>query len=281
MFIVDARVRPPISMFTDSKLYERDFLYGFRRQAGYGHVPHPDTSSVEVVFGEMRAAGIAHGIVPGRAINPTFGGGDPQSLQALVAGSNGYLTGLAAADADLIDDAGAFVDGVLAAGFKGITIESALGAHRHPVDHTSNFPIYEAAQAAGLVAYVMGGGSAGPDIGYSDPVFIDRIADNFPRLKIVAVHGGYPHVQEMCGVVFRRDNVWVLPDLYFPGLPGEADYLALVRTYGQERVLFATAYPVSPHAEHLQKYLQLPLADAVKERLLGLNAAELFGIPRP
>ncbi|KAA0970365.1 amidohydrolase [Aureimonas fodinaquatilis] len=278
MQIVDARVRPPISMFTDSKLYEKDFLHGFRKQAGYGHVPHPDSSSIDIVLDEMRSNGVIHGVVPGRAINPTFGGGDQNSLKDLIAGSDGYLTGLVAADAASISDVGAFIDGVLKDGFKGITVESALAAGHHPVDHQSNFPIYEAAQSAGLVTYIMGGGSAGPDIGYSDPVFIDRVAENFPDLKIVAVHGGYPHVQEICGVVFRRANVWVLPDLYFPGLPGEADYLALARTFGQERVIFGTAYPVSPHGEHIKRYLDLPITDALKERILARNTIELFGL---
>ncbi|MFG1403373.1 amidohydrolase family protein [Xanthobacter sediminis] len=278
MLIVDARVRPPIRMFTESKLYEKDFLHGFRRQAGYGHVPHPDTSSVQVVLSEMRSAGVRHGIVPARAPNPTLGGGDPASLIELIAGSGGYLTGLAGADAGSITDAGAFIDAAVKSGLKGVTVESGLGANHHPVDHPSNFPIYEAAQSAGLVAYVMGGGSSGPDIGFSDPTYIDRIAENFPQLKIVAVHGGYPHVQEICGVVFRRSNVWVLPDLYFPGLPGEADYLALIKTFGQERVLFGTAYPVVPHAEHIRRHLELPVSDTVKERVLGKNTAELFGL---
>lgn len=275
MYIVDARVRPPIQMFRESILYRLEALQPFRQAAGYGEIA-PPADTVAAVLDEMKRLGIAHGIVPGRAANPLYGGGHQESLVELVQGSEGYLSGLAAADATAIPDAGAFIDDVKSWGFKGITIESGLGEGQHPVDSDINFPLYEAAQSAGLVAYIMGGGSAGRNISFSDPRYIDRVADNFPQLKIVAVHGGYPYVQEICGVVFRRSNVWVLPDLYFPGLPGEADYLALVRSYGQDRVLFGTAYPVAPHAQHLAKYLQLPVSASIKEKILGLNAANLF-----
>lgn len=275
MLIIDARVRPPIRMFKESILYKPETLQPFRKSAGYAHAPAP-ANTVEEVLGEMRRLGISHGIVPGRAANPLYGGGYQESLVELVNQNKDYLTGVAAADASEIKDPGEFVNTVKSWGFKGISVESGLGEKQYPVDHESNFPLYEAAQAAGLVAYIMGGGSAGRNISFSDPRYIDRVADNFPNLKIVAVHGGYPYVQEICGVVFRRSNVWVLPDLYFPGLPGESDYLALIKTYGQERVLFATAYPVAPHEEHLEKYLRLPISDDAKEKLLGKNAAELF-----
>jgi uncharacterized protein len=108
---------------------------------------------------------------------------------------------------------------------------------------------------------------------------VDRVAINFPELQVVMVHGGFPFVQEACGVMYRRANVWLLPDIYFPGCPGEQDYLLAARTFAQDRFLFGSAYPWAPLKEHVQRYLELPLSDAVKEKIMGDNARRLFQLP--
>lgn len=278
MYIVDARARPPIRMY--SEYYNLDAIR--RRRAKLG-IPIEDPAllqkSVQLLLQQMRDAGVSHAVVPGRAPNPTVGGGGPESLLELMHANPEYITGVTGVDALSIADPGTFVDETIRAGFKGIVVESGLGAAHLPIDHASNFPLFDAAQSAGLIVYAMGGGGAGPDISFSNPLYIDRIAVNFPALQIVVPHGGYPHVQEIGFVLYRRPNVWLLPDMYFPGIPGEADYLLLAKTWGQDRFLFGTSYPSTTHAVHIRRYLELPLSDIVKEKIMGLNAARLFKLP--
>jgi predicted TIM-barrel fold metal-dependent hydrolase len=45
-----------------------------------------------------------------------------------------------------------------------------------------------------------------------------------------------------------------------------------------ERFLFATAYPVLPLKESVEKFLQFPLRESVIDRVLYANAAELLGL---
>ena len=47
-----------------------------------------------------------------------------------------------------------------------------------------------------------------------------------------------------------------------------------------ERFLFATAYPVMPLKESVDKFLQLPLKESVIDRVLYRNAAELLDAVR-
>lgn len=278
MYIVDTRVRPPIEMFASARMFDAAFLKNSLSKRGFELDDAAREKSVSRLMADMREAGVHHAVVPGRAPNGSAGGGDAASQLELKKQYGDYVTTLAGCDAAKINDVETFIDGVVADGHKGIVIESGLMDSPVPVDHALNFPLFEAAQAKQLVAYVMGGGNAGPDIGFSNPLMVDRIAANFPRLQIAVPHGGFPYAQEICGVMYRRPNVWLIPDSYFPGLPGESDYLLLARSFGQDRFLFATAYPYASHKEQIRRYLELPLPDAIKEKIMGLNAARLFGL---
>jgi hypothetical protein len=91
----------------------------------------------------------------------------------------------------------------------------------------------------------MAGGNAGPDLTFSHPVQVDRLADRHPKLQIIAAHGSWPWVTEILGVAFRRTNVWVSPDMYL-FLPGGQMYVEAANGYLQDRFLFGTAYPALP-----------------------------------
>ncbi len=127
-------------------------------------------------------------------------------------------------------------------------------------------------------ALIMGGGEAGPDLSFSDPARIDRVAIRFPELTIVNVHGGWPLAQAAVGVAFRRSNVWILPDVYFPGLPGEHDYVAAMKTFLADRFLFATGYPFCPISETIDRFAAFGLSDEILVKVFRDNAVRLFGL---
>jgi hypothetical protein len=87
--------------------------------------------------------------------------------------------------------------------------------------------------------------------------YIDEVALTFPELRIVCGHIGHPWTDEMIGVAWKHDNVYIdtsayLPRYYPPQL------LQFLRTYGQDKVLFGTNFP------------QLPL-DKCMEQVRGLG----------
>jgi len=91
---------------------------------------------------------------------------------------------------------------------------------------------------------------------YNNPVYVDEVAINFPDLKIVMCHGGYPWVEEFMVVAYSNPNIWV--DLTFldyientykrQGLT-ENTVKRLVELIGSERMLWGTEGP----------YMNLPL----------------------
>lgn len=101
------------------------------------------------------------------------------------------------------------------------------------------------------------------------------MAGTYPELKIVVAHGCWPHVHEMCGVVFRRRNVWMSPDMYMFA-PGVDDYVKAANTFARERFLFATCYPSLPLKPVVDLYQRLPWREGVLEKVLWKNAASLL-----
>lgn len=116
---------------------------------------------------------------------------------------------------------------------------------------------------------------------HSHPKYIDRVATDFPELKIVATHGGWPWVNELVAVAWRHRNVYIDTAAQRP------KYLALPDTgwgplihFGnsvlQDRILFASRWPMLPFRQTVDELRQLPLKPEVLEKWLGGNAARLL-----
>jgi len=124
----------------------------------------------------------------------------------------------------------------------------------------------------------MGGGNAGPDISCSDQIHVDRVAAAFPRLRIVATHGGWPFAQQIIGVAIRRPNVYVSPDMYLIDDSGCADYIAAANSHMQDQFLFATSYPFTPLKQYVDAFLTLLWRPQVLEKLLYRNAQSVLAL---
>ena len=60
------------------------------------------------------------------------------------------------------------------------------------------------------------------------PMYLDQIASDFPALRILGAHTGWPWVEELISVCYKRDNVWFGVDAR-PGRGRAADAPARVR----------------------------------------------------
>jgi predicted TIM-barrel fold metal-dependent hydrolase len=165
---------------------------------------------------------------------------------------------------------------------RGITMEPMFGMK--PATHANEerfYPIYERCEALGgiLGLTICRGSGADQDLAHSDPVHVDRVARAFPRLKIVVSHAFWPWVHESCGLAFRRDNVYLLPDMYGVGMPGHTAWVELANTVSPDKILFGSAYPIIGIGELVEGYLALPYkSDDIKEKIMYGNAARLLGL---
>ncbi len=107
------------------------------------------------------------------------------------------------------------------------------------------------------------------------PIYLDRVALDFPDLKIVAGHIGYPWTDEAVAVATKHQNVYIDTSAYtakrYP--PALVDYL---RSNGSHKVMFGTNYPMITPAKCLADLAQLGLSDETTELFLGATAHHVF-----
>lgn len=277
MKIIDYRVRPPLKGFLGMVMYSngprRD---RFTRQLGLEPAPSAVNQSMPMLLEEMAAAGVVHGAVMAR--NSGFlGSVSNADVGAIAAEYPERFSAIAAIDPTDRRRAIREIDDALAAGFRGVTIEP--GAYPIPLyaDDRRLYPIYAHLEDRNVVTTIMTGGNAGPDLSYSHPVQLDRVAADFPNLRIVVSHGNWPWVSEILHVAFRRANVYVSPDMYLYNMPGMDDYLKAADGFLADRFVFASAYPLVPLEEYAQWFVRLPLKPENMEKCVYRNAAGLLG----
>jgi predicted TIM-barrel fold metal-dependent hydrolase len=117
------------------------------------------------------------------------------------------------------------------------------------------------------------------------PIYLDIVASDFPELKMIAGHGGWPWVNEMVAVAWRNPNIYIDIASYLPkylGMPGSGWEPLL--NYGnsilQDRILFGSTWLFMGASikQLADGVMALPLKETVKEKWLYHNAARLFGI---
>lgn len=115
------------------------------------------------------------------------------------------------------------------------------------------------------------------------PIHIDRIAMDFPGLKIVASCGGWPWVPDLVGVARRHQNVFIDTSSHRPkyiATPGSGFEMLLQfgNTLLQDQMVFGSGAGDLglPIGQVVQEMRELPLKDTVKEKWLYSNAQQLF-----
>jgi uncharacterized protein len=278
MKIIDFRVRPPLKGFLQMVMYSNgERRDRFTRQLGLEPAPSAVQRSMPLLLEEMKAANVVHGVVTGRT-SDFLGSVSNADVAAIVKEHPGRFSAVAAVDPSNRKAAIAQIDRALAEGFLGVTIEP--GAYPVPLyaDDRKLYPIYAHLEDRNVPVIIMTGGNAGPDLSYSNPIQLDRVAADFPSLRIVVSHGNWPWVSEIIHVAFRRANVYVSPDMYLYNMPGMDDYLKAANGFLADRFIFATAYPLVPLQDYAEWFLKLPLKPENMEKCVYRNAAGLLGI---
>ncbi|HSE96949.1 MAG TPA: amidohydrolase family protein, partial [Blastocatellia bacterium] len=109
--------------------------------------------------------------------------------------------------------------------------------------------------------------------------YLDEVALIFPELKIVAGHIGYPWTDEMIGLAWKHENVFIdtsahLPRYYPPQL------LHYMKTYGKDKVMFGTNFPQLTFEKCAEQARALDLPDEVRARFMRENARRVFKLDR-
>ena len=130
----------------------------------------------------------------------------------------------------------------------------------------------------GIGAGVPGGG--GIRLKYSNPLYVDDVAADFPGLKIILAHPSFPWQDEALSIATHKPGVYI--DLsgwspkYFP--PQLVQY---ANTLLQDKVLFGSDFPLLTPDRWLADFAALPIKDEVRPKILKQNAARLLGLLPP
>jgi len=140
--------------------------------------------------------------------------------------------------------------------------------------------IYRAAEANGIPVMIHTGTSIFPGARnkYGDPIYVDDVAIDFPKLKILLAHGGRPLWMDTAFFLVRRH-----PNVYLDlsGIPPKTllQYFPRLEEIAHKS-LFGTDWPgpgVPDIKQNLDDFRALPLSDGAKTTMLEETAADVWG----
>jgi predicted TIM-barrel fold metal-dependent hydrolase len=238
--------------------------------------PSVRSASLEDTFREMDEAHIDIGVIPVRRGTEILGDVSNDEVAQFIDQHSDRFVGFAAPS--VTNPSIAEIDRLASlAAFRGLVFEPGMWRHPLYANDRRLYPLYEHCQELGRPVLIMGGGNAGPDISYNVPLLLDQICADFPRMTVIAAHGGWPWVHEALHVAFRRRNLYLSPDMYLFGMAGWRDYVDAGNGFLQDRFLFGTAYPFVPLGPAVKRFREM-FEPRVHSNLLGENALRVLGI---
>jgi uncharacterized protein len=157
-----------------------------------------------------------------------------------------------------------------------------------PNDHAA-YPLYEVIEAARLPALFHTGqtgagagqrGGGGIRLAYSNPMYLDDVAVDFPDMPIILAHPSFPWQEEALAVATHKPQVYI--DLsgwspkYFPPI-----LVQYANTLLKDKVLFGTDFPMLTPERWRDDLERTAIRDEVKPGLYKHNAARLLGLVPP
>ena len=105
--------------------------------------------------------------------------------------------------------------------------------------------------------------------------YIDQVALDFPDLKIVCGHIGYPWTNEMIGVAWKHPNVYIDTSAHSPQYYPE-ELIKYMTSYGSGKVMFGTNFPQVMYKRAVKEARKLPLSEETMDKFMWKNANEVF-----
>jgi len=143
-------------------------------------------------------------------------------------------------------------------------------------------PFYEYIQSLGLPVMFHTGSSlfTGTRIKYADPLLLEEVADDFPRLKIIMEHGGRPFWYDRAAwLVTKFRNVHVGT----AGIPVKQwlKHFPHLERY-PDRFIFGSDWPGIADLQGLiARVIALPVSEEIKEMILFRNAERMLDSTGP
>lgn len=148
------------------------------------------------------------------------------------------------------------------------------------------YPLWEECQKLGLPILFHGGmaaagagtpGGMGIKLKYTQPIYLDDLAADFPELKIICAHPTWPWTEESLAIARHKANFYI--DLsgwapkYFP-----AEVVHNVNTLLKDKAMFGSDWPAIGVERWMEEFEQLSIKPEVKQKILLDNAKKFFNL---
>ncbi len=170
-------------------------------------------------------------------------------------------------------------------GFRGLSLRPFMIGL--PADDRRYYPFYEKCVELGIPLSIHASAnwtiSRPSELGH--PRHFDAIACDFPELKLILSHAGYPWVLEACLLAWKHPNVYLelaahRPKYFIAPGVGWEPLLRYGQSTIQDKVLYGTgAFLIGRNPAGLvEEFKALPLKPEIKEKWLWKNASALLGL---
>lgn len=161
-----------------------------------------------------------------------------------------------------------------------------IGAHFYPhwyelpPDHAKWYPFYAKCCELDVPVQLQVGQSMVYDPSYplrsvGRPITLDSVACDFPELRIIGIHVGIPWTDEMIAMAWKHRNVFIGSDAHSPRYWPQS-FVHYIRSYGQDKVIFGTDFPVLDFARTRAEIDALELPEEAKRKFLRDNAVRVY-----
>ena len=110
------------------------------------------------------------------------------------------------------------------------------------------------------------------------PIALDNVAIDFPDLKLLGIHIGVPWTDEMISMAWKHENIFIGVDAYAPK-HWPKQLVHYLNSYGREKVLFGTDWPVIDPERAMVEIAELGLRPEAQALLMRDNALRVFRLP--
>jgi len=164
-----------------------------------------------------------------------------------------------------------------------------VGAHFYPhwfelaADHAKWYPFYAKCCELDVPVQLQVGQSMvyAPDYpcrSVGRPITLDGVACDFPELKLIGIHVGIPWTDEMIAMAWKHRNVYIGSDAHSPKYWPQS-FVHYINTYGREKVMFGTDFPVLDFGRTMDEIAALGLREESLRALLRDNALRVYKLP--
>lgn len=162
-------------------------------------------------------------------------------------------------------------ESILNAGFRGIKLHPEIQGFKIDAPEVLDM----LAPFAGRIPVLVHAGDYRYD--NSSPDRLKHVMREFPNLTLVCAHLGGWTVWEEAARQLPGENIWVdTSSALFSMTPERA--AQIIRSYGIERAVYGTDYPMWSPVSEMARFEKLPLTDDEREKVLWTNHLHLFDL---